>query len=315
MNKKLITGILISVLILCTAVFFLISNPDEPVTQPSETNTDDHDQPLRKSQSESGNDKNDNESPEVEVEEKKEKDNNPDEKADESGSRLQELLNKAVRSTINFFTKEHMHVAAVGDSLTQGVGDDVVEGGYIGILDQKINQDEQRVTFDNFGKRGNRSSQLLKRLEKPSIQESIKQADIVLLTIGANDVMQVVKKNFLSLEMSDFKQPRKDYKTHLESIFTTIKNLNDDASIYLIGFYNPFRNYFKNLEELNTIINNWNQTGKTATSNFDRTNFIPIADMFHAEDKNVFAEDNFHPNHRGYQLFARRVLHSITTDQ
>ncbi len=215
---------------------------------------------------------------------------------------------------MDFFTKEEMHVTAIGDSLTQGVGDDVVEGGYVGILEGKINQNKQLVSFDNYGKRGNRSDQLLKRLDKPEIEQSIKRADIILITIGANDIMQVLKQNFTSLEMSDFEQPQETYKRQLQEIFQTMKDLNDDAAIYLIGFYNPFGRYFQDIEELNTIVKNWNQTGETVTSQFKQTNFIPIADLFNTTDgdDDLLADDHFHPNHRGYQLFARRVLDYIT---
>lgn len=93
-----------------------------------------------------------------------------------------------------------------------------------------------------------------------------------------------------------------------------MKDLNDDAAIYLIGFYNPFGRYFQDIEELNTIVKNWNQTGETVTSQFKQTNFIPIADLFNTTDgdDDLLADDHFHPNHRGYQLFARRVLDYIT---
>ncbi|MFD2762432.1 SGNH/GDSL hydrolase family protein [Lentibacillus juripiscarius] len=301
MNKKQF-GIFFSLLVLVAGVFLLWQQPESPISPNADTSTQ-----KEQKADEAEQDESDNKTVQAQDEE-------PDETTKEPVSQLQELLNEAVQRTMDFFTKEEMHVTAIGDSLTQGVGDDVVEGGYVGILEGKINQNKQLVSFDNYGKRGNRSDQLLKRLDKPEIEQSIKRADIILITIGANDIMQVLKQNFTSLEMSDFEQPQETYKRQLQEIFQTMKDLNDDAAIYLIGFYNPFGRYFQDIEELNTIVKNWNQTGETVTSQFKQTNFIPIADLFNTTDgdDDLLADDHFHPNHRGYQLFARRVLDYIT---
>ena len=58
---------------------------------------------------------------------------------------------------------------AIGDSLTEGVGDESENGGYVGILNNTFEDNNLNITVDNFGKKGNRSDQLLKRLEKKDI--------------------------------------------------------------------------------------------------------------------------------------------------
>ncbi|QKY70547.1 SGNH/GDSL hydrolase family protein [Lentibacillus sp. CBA3610] len=230
------------------------------------------------------------------------------EASEEPISQLQALLNAAVQRTIDFFTNRDAHITAIGDSLTQGVGDDVVDGGYIGILDNRINEQSQLVSFDNYGKRGNRSNQLLNRLKDPEIEQSIENADMVLITVGANDIMQVVKENFTNLQVNDFTPAKDLYEANLQQIFEKINDLNVDAEIYLVGIYNPFLNYFEGIDELDMIVSSWNQTSQNVTEQYDNTTFIPIADLFDEGENDLFADDNFHPNHRGYQLFARRVL-------
>ncbi|MBP1948946.1 GDSL-type esterase/lipase family protein [Virgibacillus litoralis] len=244
--------------------------------------------------------------------EKETEDDQPEEETKEPITKFREIISDALQGTIDFFTNKEAHVTAIGDSLTQGVGDDVVDGGYIGILDNTINKDNQLVTFENYGKRGNRSSQLLKRLEEPKIAQSVEEADIVLITIGANDIMQVVKENFSDLTIKDFSQERIAYKERLKNIFERIKELNSDADIYLLGFYNPFEKYFKDLEELGMIVENWNNTGKNVTEQYENATFIPTVDLFEDTDKDMIADDNFHPNHQGYQRIAKRVLEHIT---
>lgn len=223
-----------------------------------------------------------------------------------------EIIDDAVQRTIDFFTNTETKVVAIGDSLTKGVGDKVVDGGYVGILDKTINKRNELVMFENYGVRGNTSSQLLARLDNPEIVHSIKEADIILITIGANDIMQVVKENFANLDLKDFKQERAAYKKRLKSILDKMKALNSKADIYLLGFYNPFGKYFPDLEELGLIVKNWNKTGKTVSEQYDKVTFIPIADVFDDPNTDLFAADNFHPNHQGYQRMAKQVLKYIT---
>ncbi|WP_164667505.1 SGNH/GDSL hydrolase family protein [Virgibacillus doumboii] len=232
--------------------------------------------------------------------------------AKEPVTQFQDIIGDAIQKTIDFFTGNKTHIVAIGDSLTQGVGDDVVDGGYVGILDKTLNKEDEVVTFENYGKRGNRSSQLLQRLEKKEIENSIRQADIVLITIGANDIMKVMKENITDLNIKDFTQERTAFKERLKNIFDKINSLNDDTEIYLVGFYNPFEKYFKDIKELNMIVENWNSTGKKVTGQYDNVSYIPTADLFSNANTDLFADDNFHPNHRGYQLMAERILEHIT---
>ncbi|RFA36265.1 hypothetical protein CAI16_05615 [Virgibacillus dokdonensis] len=207
------------------------------------------------------------------------------------------------------------HITAIGDSLTQGVGDETKQGGYVGALEQIMTQANTEASFDNFGVRGNRSDQLLKRLQQEDMIASIKQADIVFITIGANDVMGVLKENITNLQMEAFEKARVDYEKRLHKILTNIRTVNANTKIYLLGFYNPFGQYFKDIEELKLIADNWNKTGKEVVTNYENSSFIPISDLFSNTDDNLFAEDNFHPNQVGYERIAERIFEVLKTEQ
>lgn len=43
---------------------------------------------------------------------------------------------------------------AIGDSLTEGVGDESENGGYVGILNNTFEDNNLNITVDNFGKKG-----------------------------------------------------------------------------------------------------------------------------------------------------------------
>lgn len=230
---------------------------------------------------------------------------------------FKDFITDAVQSTIDFFRNKDIRFLAIGDSLTQGIGDETDQGGYVGILDRTIHASEQRmeVTFDNFGKRGNRTDQLLARLDEQDIQQSMIEADIILITIGANDIMEVFKQNFTNLTIEPFQEERHHFEQRLHQIFTKIRDTNKHAHIYLLGIYNPFAQYFQEIEELEIIVNEWNRTSSMIANQFNHATFIPIKDLFENTNVNLFADDNFHPNRQGYERMAERVLDYLTATE
>ncbi|WP_077329432.1 SGNH/GDSL hydrolase family protein [Virgibacillus siamensis] len=245
---------------------------------------------------------------------KEEKKNQSGEKDENPVTRsVKIILSEALERTVDLFTNKESHIVAIGDSLTQGVGDNVVDGGYVGILEGIMNEeDSEQVTFDNYGVRGNTTSQMYSRMNNPGVKQSLKDADVILITIGANDIMEVVKHNITDLTLKDFQQERIAYKERLKNIFDTMRKYNPDAEIYLIGFYNPFEKFFPKLEELGVIVENWNSTSKNITQQYDDITFIPTVDLFADKNADFFYKDHFHPSHQGYQLIAKRVLEYIT---
>src|SRR5699024_11649105 len=90
---------------------------------------------------------------------------------------------------------------------------------------------DQLAHIENYGKRGDRTDQLIDRLDSTEIQASIREADIILITIGANDIMQVVKENITNLTYEQFTEARTKYESRLQSLFNKIKALNGKAEI------------------------------------------------------------------------------------
>lgn len=229
---------------------------------------------------------------------------------------FKEVFASVIDGAKGLFIRQDLEIVAIGDSLTQGVGDESDNGGYVGILERSLKDNEtvQDIEIANYGKRGNRTDQLLKRLNKKEISQSIEGADIILITIGANDIMEIVRDNFTNLNYDDFVKEQTKYQTRLESIFDTIQVKNSDANIYLIGLFNPFKQYFSHIPELENIVRDWNDIGREVTSDYDNVSFIPVKDIFEDVTKDLYYEDNFHPNYTGYKLIAERVFEYIKED-
>lgn len=104
---------------------------------------------------------------------------------------------------------------AIGDSLTEGVGDTTDQGGFIPLLSQELTSTYQyKVEYSNYGVSGNTSKQILKRMKTESeIEQDLKKADLMTLTVGGNDVMAVIRKNLTKLEVSSFVKPASEYQS------------------------------------------------------------------------------------------------------
>ena len=90
---------------------------------------------------------------------------------------------------------------ALGDSLTQGVGDTTNQGGFVPLVAQSLtNEEGYEVAAQNFGVAGNTSNQILKRMkEQDEIADALSKADLMTLTVGGNDLRKVILDNITSL--------------------------------------------------------------------------------------------------------------------
>jgi lysophospholipase L1-like esterase len=212
----------------------------------------------------------------------------------------------------DFFPRKYTVVSA-GDSLTQGVGDSTQNGGYLPYLKTKLEQEKgiSEVEFHNYGVKGNVTTQLLKRLHSQELKTMVKHADMVIITIGGNDIMEVVQKNISNLQVSAFMKEKEVYISHLSQIFDTITQENPNITILLVGIYNPFMKYFANVKELNQIVDDWNRASRTVVANYQDAYFVDIEDLFVQSNINLLYTDHFHPNDKGYKLIAERLFDSM----
>lgn len=214
------------------------------------------------------------------------------------------------------FLPHDIKIVSVGDSLTQGVGDEDKLGGYIPFLKkdlEKLNS-VNTAAFENHGKKGNRTDQLLKRLKQPSVMADIKDADMVIITIGGNDVMQVFRDNLLGLKLNKFIAAEEAYQERLDEIITLIRNYNREAGIILVGIYNPFIKWFSDIKEMDQVIDNWNNVSYETVAKYNRGIFVPVADIFENNEESLLYTDYFHPNSRGYELIAKRIYEYLIAE-
>ena len=235
-----------------------------------------------------------------------------------------ELSNKDLKSAL---TQKRLNYVAIGDSLTEGVGDQTNQGGFIPLLSNAISEiSDVNVVSQNFGVAGNTSTQIYKRMTKEKkIQSAIKKADVITITVGGNDVMKVIRTQLTNLTENSFEKPAQTYQKQLTEIFDFIRDNNPNAQVYVLGIYNPFYLNFPDITEMQDVIDHWNQATQEMVMEQKKMYFVPINDLlYQGVDGNrgvtssdgdiqtitndaLFEEDHFHPNNIGYQIMSDAV--------
>ncbi|WP_238600652.1 GDSL-type esterase/lipase family protein [Metasolibacillus meyeri] len=199
---------------------------------------------------------------------------------------------------------------ALGDSLTDGVGDEYTRQGYTERLVERLEKwpAVASITLDNRGKRGRRSEQLLQLLEKGHYDKELADANLVTITMGGNDVMKIVKSDIFSLKKEMFDQERANFKNNYEQIIKQIRARNTEVPLILIGFYNPFSIVVDETTPFEEIIVEWNNDIMELALQDEQACFVPVMDLFHTNENLVYHTDFFHPNAKGYERMTERIV-------
>ncbi|WP_029186532.1 SGNH/GDSL hydrolase family protein [Streptococcus suis] len=229
------------------------------------------------------------------------------------------------RQELTVSEKISFRYVALGDSLTEGVGDTTGQGGFVPLLAQSLTNDYgYEVDYKNFGVSGNTSNQILKRMkEDGELISYLKTADLLTLTVGGNDLRKAIIKNIANLKVSTFDKPAKDYGKRLDTIIKTARKNNPNLPIYVVGIYNPLYLNFPELTEMQTIVDNWNTMTEQITEKYQDVYFVPINDLLYkglegeagisqngsqVTNNLLYEEDSFHPNNTGYEIMKKAIL-------
>ncbi|MBC9786252.1 SGNH/GDSL hydrolase family protein [Heliobacterium chlorum] len=207
---------------------------------------------------------------------------------------------------ISVVNKENLRVLALGDSLTRGTGDPSGKG-YVGYLVDRLKANSRhKVSLSNIAVNGEKSDQLLVRLKEKEVRKQVESADIIVMTIGGNDLLNG-GQSLANLNFSEIQKDKAKYVQNLTAILSELRSINGDANIFYVGLYNPFSDMDYELLT-SSVIRNWNAASAEVCAGFPKTTFVPTFDLFPQKVEDYLAADKFHPNAEGYQLMAERLV-------
>lgn len=211
------------------------------------------------------------------------------------------------------FIPQTVIITTLGDSLSQGVGDTENQGGYAGRLAVKMSgwPGVEGIALENTAKRGRRSDQLLAMFQQGTLAGPLQASDYIVMTIGGNDVMRIVKRDLFSLNIDAFSEELVLYQNRFETIYASIRSINPTAPLVVVGLYNPFSLVTDEVEEFDEIIATYNGVMEETLEDDPLACFVPVSDLFAGNENLVYHTDFFHPNSKGYDLMAERVSETM----
>ncbi|WP_019242710.1 MULTISPECIES: S-layer homology domain-containing protein [Bacillus] len=210
---------------------------------------------------------------------------------------------------------------SLGDSLAEGMDQNGVVAGKKGFSDYTAEVLKEKKVLGSyskeFAKSGYMTTQVLADLKsKENLQEAIKKADVISISAGANDFLSLAKFNsetkMLEIDQTKILPKLSEIVTNYTAILNTIKELNKDAKIYVMGYYFPYP--FLNDSQKPEIIKlakglNSTISGVAVTND---VNFVEVYSKFGDEPKEFVPNPlNIHPNEKGYKTMADALLAEI----
>ncbi|WP_157462678.1 MULTISPECIES: SGNH/GDSL hydrolase family protein [Bacillus] len=204
-----------------------------------------------------------------------------------------------------------LQIVSLGDSLTRGVGDK--EGiGYVGRMKEDLQKDyKQKIALTNLAVSGAKMPDLLKQIESNGAQYSIKQADVIVLTIGGNDLFPGWE-SLGKIDLETYRPDTETFQNEAKKIIEEIRKLNTDSPIFWLGLYNPFEDV-EDLKGSSNIVVNWNASLEKLALNDKNVYITPTFDLFQNRGKDLLYSDHFHPNEVGYTYMAERLVQNVVS--
>lgn len=202
-----------------------------------------------------------------------------------------------------------LHIVGLGDSLTRGMGDS--EGlGYLGRFTDLLREEwKQEVSLANLAVSGAKAPNLIKQLDDSGVQYAISQADLIVLTIGGND-LNPGWEELEVIDLTSYKADVESFSSNIHTILDVLRSYNPDAEIYWLSLFNPFE-AIQELEGSSENILLWNKTLEYIALEYEDVFIIPTFDLFQAKTDALLSKDRFHPNDAGYQWMAERLLQKV----
>ncbi|MDL2718769.1 MAG: GDSL-type esterase/lipase family protein, partial [Acidobacteriota bacterium] len=194
-------------------------------------------------------------------------------------------------------------IVALGDSLTRGAGDAAGGGGYPERVAAALRKDGRLVTVENLGVDGIETGDLLGKVEEADVQSRVAGAQLILLSIGGNDLSHSMRSFSPGEAAADPTAPAlASASLNLQRILPLLRKQNPSAPIRILGLYNPFPETFDRKMARETLLK-WNVALEEASYGVPGTTVVPTADLFD-ERPDRLSPDRFHPGANGYGEIA-----------
>ncbi|OEH84901.1 hypothetical protein BHU72_06825 [Desulfuribacillus stibiiarsenatis] len=226
------------------------------------------------------------------------------------GEPIEDPIERERRAALKGFGEDTIVVVVMGDSIARGMGDETGDG----LTSELVNlfqENEKQVEVVNIAVDGLESDELLELIESEQTDELLQRADLILISIGGNDLRGVLRGDMSILKTGEIDEIQEGYLDNVSNSIDYIRELNEESYIAFVGLYNPFDIYSLDDDysdiDLIEFLKDWNYQTQLLVEEDNLGVFVPTYDLFKWNIEQFMSRDGIHPNAAGYQAIASRI--------
>ncbi|MCZ8522192.1 MULTISPECIES: S-layer homology domain-containing protein [Paenibacillus] len=235
-------------------------------------------------------------------------------------------VNHAASVTADTYAPFWSTYAALGDSLAAGVTPEgKLDLGYTDYIAAELIKQGQPVYFDKrYAAPGYTSGDVLSDLKRSvtravyglpgqgSIADTVRTANLITLNAGANDLLFADQVTGGNLTEAQLGQLLASIGSNIGSTLDIIKELNPDASVFVMGYYNPYPHAPEaRKQQAQFMIGALNRVLKEVAEKRGAKFVDTMSTIAADESGNLPNPQNIHPSLKGYEAIAAEFLKVI----
>lgn len=208
------------------------------------------------------------------------------------------LLNKTPLRKIRKHKKEFTvrTIVILGDSVAYGYG--TKEG-----IAKYLRESFPGSRVINLGINGLTSDGLAERIETGKWDHHLSDADLVLINIGGNDLLQGFRKMGTAGLIRNFKSLRRNYRKNLLTIYSKIRQANREIILVQNDLYNSMKKEHQYMGLTKLFYRRWNGAIGERGVIISKTNKM-------GKNPGIWL-DGIHPNDEGYKLMHELLINTL----
>jgi len=204
-----------------------------------------------------------------------------------------------------------LHHLALGDSIIRGVGAGQSENMVTQFSNLLSGQTHKKIESDNQGINGITSSELNQLVQTGKFDDSIKQADIITINVGGNDIIHAAKGLDLQSVFQTYDELQATFTKNLTDITSRVTKLNPNATVVLLELYNPLSPDNQMYALADKLLPKWNVHIYETSNRLPSSIVIETTKVINGEHLQNLSVDGVHPNLAGYTAISEQMMYQF----
>lgn len=217
--------------------------------------------------------------------------------------------------TYFFLKDDKLNYVALGDSVAAGVSPYGEIGySYTTYVKDYLEEQNRLDEYVSYAVSGYKTENIIddinknKEIDKHNIKESLRESDLVTISIGANDLIS--RGDLRNFNFDNIDNYLKIIDSVIVDIDNTLKAIRTYAKndIIVVGYYNPFPILFNtNSEQVDMIFNYLDKRYNDVCSNYD-IKYLSVYSLFRKNSDFLPNPFDIHPSVSGYKSIGKMLV-------